>query len=111
MEILMEVCLLCYFADEVLRRERAGIAWLLNPETGNSRRSAPRLSSREIDTCAAFASFVIFAGFCPLWLLPSMIADFGLQLLLPWSQFSCSLFLLSFLLFLSLLPVSTTCLL
>ena len=32
--------------------ERVDIAWALNPATGNSRRSAPRQTSREINTCA-----------------------------------------------------------
>ncbi len=35
-----------------LLNERDGIAWIMDPETGNSRRSAPRTTSREINTCA-----------------------------------------------------------
>jgi predicted CXXCH cytochrome family protein len=33
--------------------ERDGVRWVLDPATGNSRRSQPRRSSREINTCAA----------------------------------------------------------
>lgn len=33
--------------------ERAGVSWVLDPDTGNSQRSEPRRSSKEIDTCAA----------------------------------------------------------
>ena len=33
--------------------ERAGVGWRLDPETGNSRRSRPRDTRIEIDTCAA----------------------------------------------------------
>ncbi len=32
--------------------ERADITWILNPQTGNSRRSEPRRTSLEINTCA-----------------------------------------------------------
>jgi predicted CXXCH cytochrome family protein len=37
----------------LLLDERADITWVMDPETGNSRRSAPRSSLREINTCAA----------------------------------------------------------
>ena len=33
--------------------ERADVAWILNPATGNSKRSEPRRTMREINTCAA----------------------------------------------------------
>ena len=32
--------------------ERKGVAWPIDPATGNARRSAPRTSEREIETCA-----------------------------------------------------------
>ena len=38
---------------ELLLDERADVAWILDPETGNSRRSEPRRTSREINSCAA----------------------------------------------------------
>lgn len=33
--------------------ERAGVTWIMDPDTGNSRRSEPRRTTREINTCAA----------------------------------------------------------
>ncbi len=36
----------------VALNERAGISWVLDPETGNSRRSEPRQTDTEITTCA-----------------------------------------------------------
>ncbi len=38
---------------ELLLDERADVTWILDPETGNSRRSEPRRTSRELNTCAA----------------------------------------------------------
>ena len=32
--------------------ERAGVRWILDPQSGNSRRSAPRETDKEIETCA-----------------------------------------------------------